>query len=285
MLAVLLAVGGGRPADASAIQTQVAPEPIVSHDYLDSYAASGFGGYEIGDQTTRVLNVPVTIWLRHTRDHPWGLRLRVTGVLGVQQFDRVGDLRPDDIRAAALIPGVELVFPLSRTSTLRPYLDVGAGWELDGDRAVGYSSAGLWTEFVFPWRAFELGLEPRAAWRASWRDDGPGTGHALVSIRADARHPLWFEIAGHLPEVGPYLEPGYFVNGLEFTTAAGRTIELRQQYEVGVGFSFRGEAPRLWFVRVPYIGLGYRFGGDLQGLRVRIGGDRLTRLPRIDPGP
>jgi hypothetical protein len=255
------------------------PGELVNHAYLDAFAWSGFGGYEIGDATTQVLNIPVMIWLRHTRNHPWGLRLRLTGVFGVQKLEDIRDLGLGDIRAAALIPGLEFVLPLSERSTLRPYADVGAGWEIDGDNSVGYGSVGLWTEFVFPWHAFELGLEPRLAYRAAWRKGTQANGHGILSLRADARHPLWFTIGRYLPEAGLYFEPGYFIDGLEFRTSLGNTIEVDQQYEVGVGFSFRGETPKLWFIRIPYLGVGYRFGGDLSGLRIRIGGDRLTRLP------
>ncbi|MGB5526486.1 MAG: hypothetical protein WBN79_06475, partial [Gemmatimonadota bacterium] len=33
------------------------------------------------------------------------------------------------------------------------------------------------------------------------------------------------------------------------------------------------------FIRVPRLGVGYRFGDGLSGLSIRIGGDRVTRLP------
>jgi hypothetical protein len=50
-------------------------------------------------------------------------------------------------------------------------------------------------------------------------------------------------------------------------------------YEIGATIGFRFLAPKIWFIAVPRLSVGYRFGDGLTGLRIRIGGDRVTRLP------
>jgi hypothetical protein len=79
--------------------------------------------------------------------------------------------------------------------------------------------------------------------------------------------------------VGAYFEPGFFPNGLNFTGAEGSRESTTAQYEIGFTVGFREQAPKIWVIRVPRLGVGYRFGDGLTGLRIRIGGDRVTRLP------
>ena len=66
---------------------------------------------------------------------------------------------------------------------------------------------------------------------------------------------------------------------MNFTDEVGGRESVRWQYEVGVTLGFRVQAPKIWFIRVPRLGVGYRFGDGLEGLSIRIGGDRVTRLP------
>ena len=127
-------------------------------------------------------------------------------------------------------------------------------------------------------RRFEIGFEPRLQFNVSKatkaRDDDFGT----VAAKLDARHPLWFEIGGYRPDLGVYIETGYFFDDLSFTSVGGELQRIDEQYEVGVSFGFRSR-PKLLFFRFPRIGVGYRFGDGLAGFRIRIGGDRITRLP------
>ena len=95
----------------------------------------------------------------------------------------------------------------------------------------------------------------------------------------DARYPLGFTIGGSTPDVGGYFEPGFFPNGLSFTNSDGSRTSIQKQYEVGITLGFRDLAPKIWFFRVPRLGVGYRYGDGLTGLQIRIGGDRVTRLP------
>ena len=253
----------------------------INYPWTFSTTEGGFGSGSAGDQSSQVLTIPVSIWLRRLTDgRKLGLRLRVTGVIGYQDFERLEDFKVESIRLGGVFPGIEFLIPLSDRSMLRPFADIGIGLTNAEIEEVLLTTFGLRTEFVFQWKRWELGLEPRAQMGVSWANTELVDGeYVMLTARMDARYPLGFQIGGETPDIGAYFEPGYFLNTLEFTGVGGTGESIEKQYEIGVTIGFREQAPKIWFVRVPRIGVGYRFGDGLTGLRIRIGGDRATRLP------
>ncbi len=270
------------PAGASA---QVPPGEVTRED-LDypwtlTGSEGGFGDYTVGDQQSRILSVPISIWIRRLeKGRKLGLRLRLTGVIGFTDFERPRDFDARSLRFGGIFPGIEFLIPLSPTSMLRPFADLGLGLTDGNIEELLLSTFGMRTEFVFPWRRWELGLEPRLQGGFS-RATGTEAddGYVQITSRVDARYPLGFRIGGHTPDIGAYFEPGFFLDALGFTTVSGQELRIDEQHEVGVTLGFREQAPKIWFIRVPRLSVGYRFGDGLTGLRIRIGGDRVTRLP------
>lgn len=256
-----------------------------SDDFLNypwTFSADGSLDFSSVDgQQTQVLAIPVSIWLRRlTGDRRMGIRLRLTGILGFADFERIEELDLDSVRLGGVFPGIELLFPLGARSMLRPYLDLGVGLTDTRISNILVGDVGLRTEFVFPWKRWELGLEPRLlAGVASRSGETLDTEFIELAGKADARYPLGFTIDGQHPDVGAYVEAGWFPDGLDFVSQGGSRLTVDQTYEIGLTLGFRFLAPKIWFVRVPRLGIGYRFGDGLSGLRIRIGGDRVTRLP------
>ncbi len=270
------------PAGASA---QV-PSGDVTREDLDypwtlTGSEGGYGDVTVGDQQSRILSVPISIWIRRLEEgRKLGLRLRLTGVIGFAEFERPRDFDTRSLRFGGIFPGIEFLIPLSPTSMLRPFADLGIGLTDGRIEEFFLSTFGMRTEFVFPWRRWELGLEPRlqggvSRAKGTEADDG----YVQITSRADARYPLGFRVGGQTPDIGAYIEPGFFLDALGFTTVSGQEIQIDQQHEVGVTLGFREQAPKIWLVRVPRLSVGYRFGDGLTGLRIRIGGDRVTPLP------
>lgn len=227
-----------------------------------------------------IFSIPASIWLQRIERDRMGIRLRLSGTFAIQPFDDVGDISLDAIQVGAFVPGLELLIPLSDHSLLRPYADIGVGsasGELLGSAMV--FGGGMRGEFVFPWHRFALGIEPRialAATRAS-RDAGDdefGTAYA----RFDARYPLWFKTGSYIPEMGAYVEPGYSFRDFTAASIIGASQDVGYEFEAGASFGFRGPYPKIWFLTIPRIGFGYRWGSGVRGWVIRLGGDRVTRL-------
>ncbi len=275
-LLLTLAAGPGNAQGPPALE----PEEVVN-PWTFTGNENSFSNNEAGGQKTRVLSITPSIWLRRlTEGRTLGLRLRLTGIIAFTDFASLEEFDVNSVRIGGVIPGIEVLIPLGSRSMLRPYLDLGIGLTNSAIERLSVADIGIRTEFVFPWRRWELGLEPRA--QVGWADasrDLVDASYAVIGIKADARYPLGFSIGGQVPDIGAYVESGWFPNGIQFETTEGTRSTVNDSYEVGVTLGFRLLAPKIWFIRVPRLGVGYRFGDGLTGLRIRIGGDRVTRLP------
>ena len=105
-------------------------------------------------------------------------------------------------------------------------------------------------------------------------------GQVTISSKVDARYPLGFTIQGYTPDIGAYFEPSWSPSPVNFLTSDGTEQSVRWQFEVGGTVGFRYLAPMFCdLFRWMRLGVGYRFGEGIGGWHIRIGGDRLTRLP------
>ncbi len=234
----------------------------------------GVSSTTLGDRSILQILVRPRLDLRSWETYSWGLRLRL-GVQVSTGFSGFDDIDPSSVRLLSVVPGLEAIFPFGQRSLLRPYVDLGVG-QISEDRRDVLFGTGLGGEFVFPWKSFEIGIEPDLSYRTTLAvDDGDATVGALT-LGADVRHPLWFKMGGAQPDVGVYVQQSFLWSGIEFATADGGTVSVDRVAEVGVIFGFQ-QRPKLLFFRLPTLGVGYRFG-ELTGLTIRIGGDRLIRL-------
>lgn len=256
-------------------QEPTSSDPTTALNYINAWQ-HGIGDYGTDQQSIRVLSIPVSITLRSLRSHPIGVNLRLTGMVAGYAFatPEEGEL---SVTGVALMPGLEFLIPIGPGRTLRPSVGFGAGTDLDSNRTVWMTAVSLRSEFVFPWKRFYFGVTPGVEFSASGphvdREDDRFLG---VLLRADVRHPFWFAIDAYQPDIGPYVEYGYYIDALDFTSIVGESLEQKQRWEVGVSVGFRGERPKLWIIRVPRVSVGWRFGNGVNGIRIRIGGDWVS---------
>jgi hypothetical protein len=234
-------------------------------------------GVTENERTTRLLRVPVGFTLKAMDGEEWGVRLRVAGTFAVHDFANLSEILDDpSVRTTALVPGIEVLAPLGKTSTIRPFLDLGVGADTKGRVAALIGSVGARAELLFLADPFRYGLEPLLQYNlavSSERTHSFGNG----SIRALGRRALGFELGGHRPDAGLYVEAGYFYDELEFTVSSGDAVGVRNGYELGFTTGFFYPRPKIWLFTVPRLWVGYRFG-QTTGLRIRLGGDFVRPL-------
>ena len=211
----------------------------------------------------------------------FGIRLRLTSVIGFAQFDQIEEFDINSVNLGAVFPGIEFLFKTGERSMLRPYIDVGWAGASEADNSILYGELGLRTEFVFPWKRWELGIEPRLKGGYSFTDiEDADLSNVEISAKMDARYPLGFEIGGQTPDIGAYFQPSWFPNDISFATSSGIQGSVQSQYEVGATFGFRSW-PRCCAAcsGCPDSDSATGSAGDTAGWRITIGGDRVTRLP------
>jgi len=263
------------PNQAAAQNAAMDPDDLVNHGVP---RREGFANDNVADQSTFAFVIRPSLMLRQYEPDRLGLRLRLGLGFAIVQFDRPDLPDLEDVQALAFIPGLEFIVPLSRASVLEPFFDVGLGTAFAENDPFWVFTLGLNSEFVYLRKRWELGLEPLAEFnltRSKGRTNDDQS--AQIGLRADARHPLWFRMGSSQPTVGLYGYAGYFFVPIEFTAQNNVQKDINAQFELGVLFSFE-RRPKIWFIRVPTLRIGYGFGDGLAGLRIRLGGDRVVNL-------
>ena len=236
--------------------------------------------YEDLDHTgeqVRAIRIPVNITLRSWQERPFGLRLRLAGTFAANDLYDLLDGDFKQVSMSSFMPGLEFVVPIGQNHLLRPHLDAGVGFESTADKTAFLAAIGLRTEFIFAGKHFFAGLEPGFQVNNRWSVDSANKAVFSPFLTVGGRRVLGFTIAGHQPDAGVFFETGYDFNALELTSVRSTRDAVGAQWEVGAGFGFSQSQPKIGPFRFPRIRVGYRFG-DLEGWRIRIGGDWLNSV-------
>ena len=116
------------------------PDQVLDYGWIYSSSDDGiaFGDVNLGAQSTNLLSIPISFWMRRlpccgnpitpkTEDRTFGVRLRLTSVIGFAQFDSIAEFDVRSVNLGAIFPGIEFLFKTGDLSMLRPYLDAGIG--------------------------------------------------------------------------------------------------------------------------------------------------------------
>lgn len=248
----------------------------------DPYALeSSYEGLDHSGEKIRSLRIPLYITLRSWQDRPYGLRLRLAATFATSDLFDILEDGFEDVRVSSFVPGIEFVIPVGRNHLLRPHLDAGVGTQSAADKVAFLGAIGLRTEFKIVGRHFFAGLEPGFQVSNRYGDDLESDATFSPFITVSGRRVLGFTIDGHQPDAGLFIETGYDFNALELASVRSTQDAVQTRWEVGAGFGFSQTRPKIGPFRFPRIRIGYRFG-DIEGWRIRIGGDWLNPVLGLD---
>lgn len=263
-LAVALATG---PAAAEPKPGELVNLPYQLNWLRDTGAYGG--GFDATGQTLRFLRLPVSLD-RHFEDRRWALRLRFEFGLGAYDFaDFLDDFGLDTAQAITLLPGIGVPVQLGEGVVWMPYFDLGTGWVSDGGSWAFIARIGTQFELERFWGDFRLQARPRLEYvwsraEGTALDDEFGT----LALKFGARHPIPLAPRGVRMDAGAYGEIAYFFVPPELLDGTER---VNWEFEVGVSTGTL-EPLRLKFFDLPRLSVGYRFGENVEGLRVRLSG-------------
>jgi hypothetical protein len=223
------------------------------------------------DVETRTLDfyrIPIGYTIRSVEEHRWGLRLTMPVSVGAHNLSAstgVGDLH-EKVETVSLVPGLELHLRGGERWLLKPFGELGAtGFTQGGDTELLYACglAARGARRVGP-VDLTLGIMARLV---SARQDRAGIGdYSLVGFGADAQVPLGFAVGARRVRGGLY-GIGWFFPDLELPPAVEN--DVGRLWELGVSVSTE-PAVTLWKIKLPWLGLGYRFGDVFEGIRINF---------------
>ena len=235
--------------------------------------AFGFTGGDSATPDTEVydLRIPASFKIFTANDDDWGLRLRFVVYAGVYNFT-VEDAIDFNYKfqSLAATPGVEFLVPAGKGWILKPFAEIGYGRDFDNDLGYGVWSVGIRTIATWPVKKWDLSFGTKVDYLSTFTStDAVAGDFGEIRLGFDARHPLPFTIGGNRADLS-----GYFIRRQYIDAIIGRdeSEPLEIQYTNEVGFTF-GTTPKvkLWFIPLPRIGIGYRFGPHVKGFRLNFG--------------
>jgi hypothetical protein len=233
----------------------------------------GLGLGDTGEAEGRVYDIrmPFGYTLIKPEDRPWGLRLRLIVYAGIYDFE-IRDAVDLDLKfqSLAATPGVEFLVPVGKGWTLKPFTEIGYARDFENKLDFGVWSVGMRTLTEWQARSLDMSFGTKVQYLSSFRSDLVLADDYLeVELGLDVGIPLGFRIGGHESYLSPYVIHRRYVDAF-IARPEGESLELQYHSQVGLAF---GTHPRikLWFITLPRIGVGYRWGPSVEGWRLSFG--------------
>lgn len=263
----------------SIVSVSDAQEPPIEGDAegLANYPYSqdlGFGGYDAGQQDVVILRIPITHMIRSPEEHRWGLRLRVPisfGIYNLELIDFLEGIETERIRAFTVVPEVEFLVPLSEHWTFKPRQGLGLGKDFHGGQVIHLGTTRLQGIYKKPWKnlLFTFGSGIQYSFSNS-RDGFYDDDFARVEIGLDTLIPFGLDVGSRRVDFSLFAIGRHYFRELVFGQVLEDPIVIEQEYEVGITFGSTPR-PRIWKFPIPRLLIGYRFGENLKGIRIKFG--------------
>lgn len=242
------------------------------HFAFATYLGSGI--YSVEDRTVQVYHFPTTFDLVYPENRDWGMSIKVPVTLGFYDF-RAEDILvaglPERVSTISVVPSLLVPFYLSKRWVLTPSMDFGAAKEFDEGEWVWVVGLGMQGDAVYQMKGFDL----RPLMRAQWaQHTGPvhAIGDDLGRFEAglESRFPLGFYIFGQSANLGLFGKYYSYMTELTLVTPDGIPIDFTNQWEFGATLGTKTPLS-LWGIKLPRIGVSYRFGENVGAVRLILG--------------
>jgi hypothetical protein len=247
-------------------------EPPASQPASYVFATElGSGVYDVSGRTLLVYRLPFSYSLRAASEDTPGLDLTLPAAVGFFNFspiDLVHTQLPAHLDAFSFVPGLRLDYPLSERWHVEPYVRAGGSFasaDFDGWLyGLGTTSTYKWQIHALQARVVNDVLVAGVIYKSS-----AVANDNLVRLRNgfELRGGTGVMLGQHEMELSVYGFADYFPDAPRPPVEGTRASHL--QFEPG--FMIGARPP--WQIRgfrVPRLGIGYRFAGDLSGWHLVI---------------
>jgi hypothetical protein len=246
---------------------------------------AGSGIYDIEGRVVQIYRIPVDFGVRPLEDEgTWGATIRLPLTFGFYNYKASDALQgefPTQVGTASLLPGVRFDVRARKNWILSPYADLGAAKDFSGGSLVWVYDVGLQSVVSFPVGSWDGRAGQELLWAGAAQTDNPLTGwYGEANAGFEFRRELPGKPGKSHADIGLFaVYHRYFKNEQTFesTSPAARfsaepaTVPgVNEQTEIGLSF---GTRPKLaWSVlSLPKLGLSYRFGDGISGVRIVFG--------------
>lgn len=240
----------------------------------------GSGVYAVGGAASQIYRASSSLCLLSPYTHRWGLRIRAAGAAGFYDYqltDFFSEGFPRGINTFALFPTLEAEHLVGRNWLIAPFIGMGAGVEVNQRTHHWLAGGGLHNLFVFPLQKYDVRLNSRVLYCGLLNKSlQPFDDFSMIESGIEFRRPLDIELFG-LPLDGSIFGINYLYRAGSNLSPVPNSAQLHiTEWEVGVTLG-TVETVCIWKVKLPRVGLSYRFGSEREGIRI-IAGDSFPIL-------
>ena len=233
----------------------------------------GSGIYTIDGRTVQIYRIPLSYSVRPETENRWGLRITFPLTVGFYDFkpmDVVDTGIPDSLDTVSLVPGLEFRIPVGGNLLVKPFFEGGIAREGATDTTAYVFSGGLRTFARFRSGRFDLDLGNGLLYAGVDPDGGTADDFAAFDTAVQARHGMGVDLWNRELEWGLYASIEIYLDQPDFPLPADGAWSISDQYEVGATLGPK-EPWKIWKIKLPKLGIGYRFGSDTSAIRFVIG--------------
>ena len=269
MLALLLPVMW--LADESGAQTPTTQQASSEQQLINWYygAVFGTGVYRAGDRTVSVLQIPFAHELQEPNDEQWGVRVTAPISFGFYDFtfnQLVTGETPQSVGTISLFPGIETQIPVISNWRLKPYANLGRGWDLSGGDAAWIYATGVRSLFAVPVGSdSEVSLGNQLTFAGYRPKGGPNAPMGVFVAGLNLETPSGLQVQERPALAGVHFMYYYYFKRLRFPTSSNLENTISQQTEIAFSLSVKKPLDFELF-DLDRVGLAYRFGGGFRGV-------------------
>ncbi|MBG7610232.1 MAG: hypothetical protein IZT55_05120 [Anaerolineae bacterium] len=237
----------------------------ITNFAFSNYLGTGF--YTTSEHDVFVIQLPIdyTIIEKTDSEAGWVLNLPIT--IGFINFDnlKLEDLPEiDDVTTLSFVPGIEYHYPVSPDWTIIPFADYGFARDFNHTSNVLITGIGVKSYANFHLNETVITLGNRFLHARERSDDSnDASDHVLIETGLNYRLTNNRAINTNL-----YYVNYYYPDSLVFFDRTPNPIIVGVANEIGVTFS---NLPDFLFFDSPELGIGVRFSGDVDILRIVFG--------------
>lgn len=251
------------------------PEDLISSQVNYAYANYlGTGFYSAADRTVQVYHLPFRYNPRKASKDKAGFRFRLPVTIGFLDFDlpeAIDSNLPSKIETLTFVPGIQYIYPVNNYWSLSPFLDFGFGYDFETDNSAYVYGAGVNSLFVFRYTSFNLEIYNEFLFAGNTTEISDVRNEfSRFQTGINFQFPLKRKAWDRDSAISVYYLNYLYFNRLEFLRYLDDPIEVAVQNEVGLTFD---TSPDMKLVGIPFsrIGLGYRFGNNVNVIRLVFG--------------
>jgi hypothetical protein len=256
---------------ATAAYAQTTREASSEQQLVNWYysAVFGTGVYKSGDRVVSVLQIPFGQQLKPPTEDEWGLKLVAPVSFGFYDFrfnQLVDGEAPKNLGTVSIFPGIEAQIPVTSNWQVKPYTNVGWGEDLTGAGGALIYAGGLkslvWTP-IGKDSILSLGNQLTLAGFSPEGAANQTMGVFVAGLNLETTTEV--RVADRPIIVGGHLIYYYYFKRLRFPTNNDVENKIEEQGEIAVSLSVK-KAIDFSLFNLDRIGLGFTFGGGVQGI-------------------